>query len=181
MPSDAVIVETVNFEELQRALAEAPAETAKYVKTPLFRFARRVARRVKREQLSGRPGIEGGPWKRLKDKNLFGFTTGNDLSTLKAITKASRILRTHIEGATITPRQSGFLFLRRKTGRVGAGTVFGRVRSVTIPARVQFESLWRQEIPKAGEQIADAMQRAMSDSFDRKMKGVSSLVQGVVG
>lgn len=180
MPSDAIIAETVNFAELQQALAEAPAETARYVKTPLFRFARRVVRRVKREQLSGRPGIEGGPWKRLKDKNVKGFTIGTDLSHLKAVTKASRILRTHIEGATITARAGGLLFLSRKTGRAGTGTVFARVRSVRIPPRVQFESIWRQEIPKAGEQIQEAMQRALSVALDRRMKALSATVQQLV-
>lgn len=179
MPTDAVIATTVNFTELQQAFADAPVETARWVKTPLFRFARRVARQVKAESLSGRPGILGGPWKRLKDKNVQGFTTGSDLGSLKAVTKASRIVRTHIEGATITAQGEGFLFLSRKTGKAGTGAVFARVRSVTIPARVQFEAPWRQEIPKATEQIGDAMQRAMSAALDRRMTAISSAVQRV--
>ncbi len=180
MPSDAIVAQAVNFDELREALAAAPKETSRYVKTPMFRFARRVARRVKREELSGRPGIAGGPWKRLSDKNVRGFTVGQELADLKAITKASRIVRTHIEGATITPRQVGFLFLSRKTGRKGQGTVFARVRAVHIPPRVKFESIWRQEIPKAGEQIQDAMHRAVSAALDARMKAVSSFVQRAV-
>ena len=179
MPTQAVIVESVNFEELKQAMAEAPVETYRYVKTPLFRFARRVAKRVKVESLSGRPGIIGGPWRRLKDKNVQGFSTGSDLATLKAVNKVSRILRTHVEGATITPKGGGFLFLSTKTGRKGGGTIFARVKSVTIPARVKVVEPWQQEIPKASAQVADAVHRAMSAALDRHMKVVRSAVQRV--
>jgi hypothetical protein len=179
MPTDAIIAKTVNFTELQQAFADAPLETYRYVKTPLFRFARRVARRVKVESLSGRPGIAGGPWRRLKDKNVQGFSTGSDLGSLKAVNKVSRIVRTHVEGAVITAKGGGFLFLSSKTGKKGGGTVFARVRSVTIPARVKFEEPWRQEIPKASEQIADAMHRAMSAALDRRMQALGSAVQRV--
>ena len=180
MPTDAVIAQAVNFTELQQAFADAPVETARWVKTPLFRFARRVAKRVKTDSLSGRPGIAGGPWKRIKDKNVQGFQTGSDLASLKAVNKVSRIVRTHVEGATITAKGGGFLFLSRKTGKAGTGAVFARVKSVTIPARVKFEEPWRQEIPKATEQIGDAMQRAMRAALDRRMKAISSVVQRVV-
>lgn len=180
MPTDAVIASAVNFEELRQALADAPVETARYVKTPLFRFARRVAKRIKVESLSGRPGIEGGPWKRIKDKNVQGFTAGSDLGSLKAVNKVSRILRTHVEGATITAKGAGFLFLSRKNGKAGGGSVFARVRSVTIPARVKVLEPWQQEVPKAGEQISDAMHRAMQVVMDRRLKAISSAVQQVV-
>jgi len=180
MPTDAVIAEAINFEELQQALAEAPVETARYVKTPLFRFARRVAKRIKVESLSGRPGIDGGPWKRVKDKNVQGFSTGSDLGSLKAVNKVSRILRTHVEGATITAKGAGFLFLSRKNGKAGTGKVFARVKSVRIPARVKMLEPWQQEIPKAGEQVSDAVHRAMSVALDRRMKAISSVVQRVV-
>lgn len=180
MPTDAVIADVVNFGELRQALADAPVETARFVKTPLFRFARRVAKRIKVESLSGRPGIEGGPWKRIKDKNVQGFSTGSDLSTLKAVNKVSRILRTHVEGATITAKTGGFLFLSRKTGKSGSGNVFARVKSVTIPARVKVVEPWQSEIPKASEQISDAMHRAMQVVIDRRLKAISSAIQGVV-
>ncbi len=178
MPTDSIIGTAVNFTELQQAFADAPAETYRYIKTPLFRFARRVAKRVKTDSLSGRPGIVGGPWKRIKDKNVQGFQTGSDLGSLKAVNKVSRIVRTHVDGAVITAKGGGFLFLSRKarTGKAGTGAVFARVRSVTIPARVKFEEPWRQEIPKAGEQIADAMHRAMRAALDRRMTAVGSAI-----
>lgn len=178
MPTDAVIGQAINFEELKQAFAEAPAETARFVKTPLFRFARRVAKRVKVESLSGRPGIAGGPWRRLKDKNVQGFTTGSTLATLKAVNKVSRILRTHVEGATITAKGGGFLFLSRKN-RKGTGAIFARVKSVTIPARVKVVEPWQQEIPKAMEQVGTAVHRALSVALDRRMKAIGAAVQRV--
>jgi len=179
MPTDGAIVDVVNFEELQQALHEAPVETFRYVKTAMFRFARRVARTVKTESLSGRPGIAGGPWRRLSDKNIQGFTVGTDLASLKSVNKASRIVRTHIEGAVITPKSGGFLFLSRKNGR-GTGRIFARVKSVTIPARVPFEQPWQREIPNATAQIADAVQRALSGALDQRMQAISAAVSRVV-
>jgi hypothetical protein len=176
MPTDAVIGQAINFDELRQAFADAPAETARFVKTPLFRFARRVAKRVKVESLSGRPGILGGPWRRIKDKNVQGFTTGSTLGNLKAVNKVSRILRTHVEGATITAKGAGFLFLSRKTGTTGSGTVFARVKSVRIPARVKVVEPWQQEIPKATEQVGEAVHRAMSVALDRRMQTLSAAV-----
>jgi hypothetical protein len=180
MPTQGLIVEPHNFDELQRALEAAPAEAFRYVKSPVFRFARRVARRVKLEGLSGRPGIAGGPWKRLSDKNVRGFTVGSDLGSLKAVSKASRILRTHIEGATITARGAGYLFLSKKSGKAGAGRVFARVRSVTIPARVPFESIWQAEIPLVGEQVSDALHRAVTVAIERQMKTLTSAALQVI-
>lgn len=179
MPTDGVYGQAINFDELRQAFAEAPAETARFVKTPLFRFAKRVAKRVKVDSLSGRPGIVGGPWRRLKDKNARGFLAGTDLSNLQAVNKVSRILRTHVEGRKIDAPAGGFLFLIRKSSKAGAGNVFARVKSVKIPARVKFEEPWRQEIPKATEQIGDAVHRAMSVAFDRRMKAITNAVQTV--
>jgi len=177
MATQGIFVEAVNFRELQQAFADAPAETARFVKTPMFRFARRVAKRVKVDSLSGRPGIKGGPWRRLKDKNVQGFTTGSDLGSLKAVNKVSRILRTHVEGATITAKDGGFLFLSRKSGTMGKGAIFARVRSVTIPARVKVVEPWQQEIPKAIEQVGEAVHRAMRVVLERRMQAFSGAVQ----
>ncbi len=178
MATDSIIGQAINFEELKQAFEDAPKETARWVKTPLFRFAKRVAKRVKVDSLSGRPGIKGGPWRRLKDKNVQGFATGSSLGSMRAVNRVSRVLRTHIEGATITAKAGGFLFLSRKNG-TKTGSVFARVRSVTIPARVKFEEPWKQEIPKAGEQITDAVHRAMSVALDRRMKRIGSVVSGL--
>jgi hypothetical protein len=153
-------------------LQEVPEISRKFVKTAMRRFANRVAKQTKVQYLSGRPGIQGGPWRRVKDKNVRGFTVGNGLSDLRAVNKVSRVLRTHVEGAVITPKQAGFLFLSRKSGKAG-GQIFARVKSVTIPARVPFESVWRRELPRGEKEIGDALHRAINLSLDQRMQVIS--------
>lgn len=180
MPTDSIIVESHNFDELQQAFAAAPTLTERYVKTALFRFARRVARNTKREYLRGGAGIKGGPWARLSDKNVRGFTVGGELASLKAVSKVSRIVRTHVEGAVITARSAGYLYLSTKTGVAGQGTVFARARSVTIPARIPFESVWREAIPKGSQDVLAAADRALRQAMDERMKAVSAVVTRLV-
>jgi hypothetical protein len=174
MPS----LEAVNLKELQQAFEEAPELTTRYVKGELSRFARRVRRKTIRERMSGRPGIEGGQFTR--GKHVQGFATGSELATLKAVNKISRILRVHEEGAVITPRAAGWLYLSRKSGQAGQGRIFARVKSVTIPARLGFEALWRREVPDGQRRIADAMARAMRVSMERRMKAITSTIQRIV-
>ena len=179
MPTDSITVESHNFDELRKAFDAAPKLAERYVKTALFRFARRVARNTKREYLRGGAGIKGGPWARLKDKNIRGFTVGGDLSNLKAVSKVSRIVRTHVEGAVITPRQAGYLYLSKKSGVAGQGSVFARARSVTIPARIPFESVWREAIPKGSQDVLDAADRAMRQALDERMQAISAVIKRV--
>jgi len=153
--------------------------SARFCKTVLPRFSKRVAKRVKVESLSGRPGIVGGPWRRLKDKNVKGVTKGKYLSDLRAVNSVSKVLRTHVEGATITARGVKGLFLRTGKHGKGTGSIFARVKSVTIPARVKFEEPWRQEIPRAQKETADALHRAMMLSFEQRMKVVSQYLNKV--
>lgn len=181
MPTDSLTAQWINGEELARAFAEAPVETGRYVKTAFFRFSRRVARRTKTQYLKGAPGINGGRWSRISDRNLRGFTTGNDLGSLKAVSKASRIIRTHIEGATIQARTAGgLLYLSRKNGKAGQGKVFARVQSVRIPARIPFASVWESELPKVAEDTLDAAHRAVRAVTERNMKTITSAVQGML-
>lgn len=179
MPTQGLIVEAVNIDELRQAFNDAPKETYTFVKQAMFRFARRVARKTKSEYLSGAPGIKGGPWKRIKDKNITGFTSGSDLAGLKAITKTSRIVRTHVEGATITAKGGGFLFLSRKNNRKGEGAIFARVRSVTIPARVPIQAVWQREMPKAMDDVGSALERSMRVALERNLKAFTQTVNWI--
>jgi hypothetical protein len=149
------------------------------VKTALSRFANRVSKQVKVQGLSGRPGIKGGPWCRIKDKNVRGIVAGKDLSDLRAVNRVSRVVRTHVEGATITAKGAGFLFLRRGKQGKGTGSVFARVRSVTIPARVPFESVWRKELPRGIDEVNAALTRAINLSFDQRMEVISKYINKV--
>lgn len=176
MASNSLTAEAVNFTELREAFDKAPLEATRWVRSALFRFQRRVTKRVKVESLSGRPGIAGGPWRKLSDKNVRGATRGDTLATLKAINKVSRVLRTHVEGATITPKRAGLLWLSKKSGVAGKGKIFAFASSVKIPARVKVVEPWSQELPKAGRDVMDATHRAVSLSIQRRMKTLSSAV-----
>ncbi len=189
MPTEGLIVDPVNVEELRRALADAPDLTARYVKQELFRFARRVRKTVIRERMKGpkatgplakSPGeaLHGGQF--LRGKHIQGFTVGNELANLKAVSKISRMLRVHEEGATITPKQAGMLVLSRKTRVAGKGHIFARVTSVRIPARLRFESTWRRELPDGQRRIHAAMERAVRVAMERRMKAVSSVITRTV-
>jgi hypothetical protein len=175
---DQITVSAINFDKAQEALNAASNVSARFVKTALQRFAKRVAKRVKVEGLSGRPGIKGGPWRRIKDKNVRGFTAGKDLSDLRAVNTVSKVLRTHVEGATITAKAGGFLFLSRKNGHK-TGSVFARVRSVTIPARVPFEPVWRKELPRGLEEVHAALHRAVNLTLDQRMQTISKYLNKV--
>ena len=114
---DNITVTAINFDQAEKALNAASDISSRFAKTALQRFAKRVAKRTKVDYLSGRPGIKGGPWRRIKDKNVRGFTAGKDLSDLRAVNTVSRVLRTHVDGATISAKAGGLLFLSRKSGK----------------------------------------------------------------
>ena len=175
---DKITVTAINFDKAEKALNVAPNITARFVETALQRFAKRVVKRTKFDYLSGRPGIKGGPWRRIKDKNVRGFTAGKDLASLRAINTVSRVLRTHVEGAVISAKAGGFLFLSRKSGKA-AGKVFARVTSVNIPARVHFETAWRKELPRGIEEVQAALYRAVNLSLDQRMDVIAKYINKV--
>ena len=175
---DKITVTAINFDKAEKALNAASDISARFAKTALQRFAKRVAKRTKVDYLSGRPGIKGGPWRRIKDKNVRGFTAGKDLSDLRAVNTVSRVLRTHVDGATISAKDGGFLFLSRKSGK-GSGSVFARVKTVTIPARVHFETAWRKELPRGIEEVRASLFRAINLSFDQRMDVISKYINKV--
>lgn len=201
MPTQGIIVSTVNFKELQEAIAIAPIETWRFAKTEMDRFAKRVRRKTI-QGMSGTPAVRGssdqfgrakgktrsiqaksasdplhgGQFKR--GKHIQGFATGGDLSSLKSVSKISRILRVHEEGATISAKGGWFLFLSRKTSHAGTGKIFSRVKSVTIPPRLHFAQTWNKEIPDGTKRVMDGIHRAMRTVLDRRMKAISSAVQG---
>ena len=174
MPT-AIAAEAINFDELKRALALAPALVTRNVKGELGRFAKRVRKTVIRERLSGRPGIDGGQFTR--GKHIQGFATGSDLSTLKAVNKISRILRVHEEGGIITPTHGEWLYLSKKTRVKGKGTIRARVKQVVIPARLQFEVTWKRAVPEGFKKVADGVERAVRQAVDQQMKSLAGVVQ----
>lgn len=176
---DRITVSAINFDKAEQALNAASNISARFSKTALQRFAKRVAKRTKVDYLSGRPGIKGGPWRRIKDKNVRGFTAGKDLSDLRAVNTVSKVLRTHVEGAVISAKGAGFLFLSRKNTVPKTGKIFARVKTVTIPARVHFETAWRKELPRGIEEVQAALYRAVNLSLDQRMDVISKYINKV--
>lgn len=169
--------DVINVQELSRALGDAPKLVQRNVKSEMLRFVRRVRRKTIRERMNGRPGIDGGQFKR--GKHVQGFVTGTDLASLKAVNKISRILRVHEEGGVITPKQGEWLFLSRKNRVKGQGKIFARVRQVVIPARLGFQALWRRELPDGLRRVQAGIDRAMREAMDRQLKAVTSLIRRI--
>lgn len=194
MPS-AIATEVINVEELQRALDTAPGLVFRNVKSEMFRWSRRVRKKVIRERLSGRPGLDGGQFK--KGKHVQAFVTGTELENLKAVNKISRILRPHEDGGVIPgpvairlkkglpqdPRKVRGLFklpgkpaLAVKEG-TGIRILYLLRRNIRIPARLGFQALWKRELPEAYAKIHDGMERAMREAIDKQLKAISRAVQ----
>ncbi len=176
---DKITVAAINFDEVRRAFADVPDLAFKYCNTAMLPFGRRVAHQTKSDYLHGGSGIKGGPWARIKDKNIRGFTAGTELGTLRSVTKVSKLVKTHVEGAVITAKAGGFLFLSKKiasnrTGR--SGKIFARLRSVTLPARIPFEAVWQSNLPRGEKETDNALHRAMDQALRQRMKMVSSIV-----
>lgn len=193
--ASAIASEVINVDELHRALGLAPGLVQRNVKSEMFRWARRVRKKVIRERLSGRPGIEGGQFK--KGKHVQAFVVGNELANLKAVSKISRILRAHEEGAVIPgpvairlqkglpqdPRKVPGIFklagkpaLAVKDGN-GIRILYMLRRNVRIPARLGFEALWRRELPEAYEKINAGVERAIREALDKQMKEIARAIQ----
>ena len=191
---DEIRVIAVNFDVVQEGLRLAPDRAAKFAKQELGRFAKRVRRRVI-QGMSGKKSVVarntksgfqflssarkspsealfGGQFK--KGGHIQARAGGTDLNNLYGVTKISRILRVHEEGATITAKGAGFLFLSRKTGSAGGGKIFARVKSVTIPPRLGFEKTWNAMVPDGIKRVESGINRAVFEALTRKMKAVSS-------
>ena len=193
--ADQIRVIAVNFDVVQEGFRIAPDRAYKFARQELDRFAKRVRRKVI-QGMNGRKSVVmrstkkygaqflssarkapseplyGGQFK--KGGHIQGRAAGTDLTNLYAVTSISRILRVHEEGATITAKQAGFLFLSRKSGNAGGGKIFARVKSVTIPPRLHFEKTWNAMVPDGTKRVEDAIHRAVVEAVTGKMKTVSA-------
>ncbi|MGH7260871.1 MAG: hypothetical protein ACREI9_09340 [Nitrospiraceae bacterium] len=209
---DRVDVQTVNFDEVQQAFNDAPLLTFKFVKQEFKRNENRFRKAFIRARMSGAPGIMWGKrGKNVKQVggNVRAFTKDDgSLGSLSFTARISRLLRTHEEGATLTPKTGGALAIALMPGLphkvAGAEQMFGQklfkvpgthllaikegeavkplyvlVPSVTIPARLGFVNFWKASVPEFKGKIRAAMQRAMGMAFDRRMKKIGSLVSRI--
>lgn len=190
--ADGIKVLTINFDVVQEGFRLAPDRTYKFAKQEMDRFALRVRKKVI-QGMNGRksvftrttkhgvqvlssaksPGdrLYGGQFK--EGGHIKAYAKGTDLASLRAVNSISRILRVHEEGATITPKKAGFLFLSRKAAG-GQGMMFARVKSVHIPPRLNFDRTWNQLVPDGINKIEKAVGRAVREAITLRMQAIQS-------
>lgn len=190
---DGIKIATINFDVVQEGFRLAPERAYQFAHQEMDRFAMRVRKKVI-QGMSGRKSVvtrstkygiqvlsspkspsdrlHGGQFK--QGGHIKAYAVGSDLSSLRAVTSISRILRVHEEGATITPRKAAFLFLSRKTSTPGKGKVFARVMSVRIPPRLNFEKTWKALLPDGAKKVEAAVGRAVREALTSRMKTIQS-------
>ena len=177
--ADRIETQVYNVTEFGQALGEAPQDVFTFAKQELGRGIRRFRKTVIRERMSGGAGLDWKNKPAIKGK-IRAFAFGDDLSSLGAQSRISRLLRVHEEGATITAKNGGYLYLSRKTGKSGRGAIFARLRSVTIPARLGFVDTWnRVGKPDLLAKLQSAIERGFRVAMERRMKALQSFVSKV--
>ena len=161
---EAVVIDQTGF---KKAMRKAPQAMFRSLQQALFRHHTRFNAKMKRERLSGRPGLRAATG--TLRRGLIVRREGSTLDSL-AVTSAfsgahSFFAHVHETGMTIKPKRGPFLiFPIRKgaapsEGMVGAGNIsrssqivrFVRARSVTIPPRLEFRKTFdsmRSELAK---------------------------------
>ncbi len=178
---------TVNFEELQQALQDAPGLAFTYCRQELDRAGKRFKRRLITERMSG-AGIHW-PDARKAGGATGSWVTGSSLEDLLLTIRGAHFLIPHEFGATIT---SPFLKIsaakfdidrldlgKRKltvhTGRRGRKYFIMRIgHPITIPARLGFRALWASMLPDTIEKLNQALVRSMQVAFERRLHSISS-------
>lgn len=161
------------FDFLGGALSNLSRLTYRYVRQEMSRHLPRFKRRLKKERMSGRPGIEA-PFL-SKGKHVATWVEGKDMQSLTANAKIGRVLKAHEEGRTIRPREpGGWLFIR--VGPRRGKKVVGRIKELRIPARLGFKDLWNSMLPDLKTRIRNAQQRAIKVATDKAGKRVIKLV-----
>lgn len=194
-------VEGINLEEMQEALRDAPDLAYKFVRREMVRIGNRFKKRLKKEHMSGRPGIKAtqlGPGQ----TKVFG----NKLTDLKLVGIGGPVLALHEKGGPITappgkalaiplpgverlhgrgsPTQTfadlillkrpGLLaLLGRRLPHGGFQAMYVLHRSVYIPPRLGYKALWNEMMPENLAKLEGEIMRAMHMSMERKMKIVS--------
>jgi hypothetical protein len=116
MPTDGVIVQAINFEEVRQAFAEAPDLAYRYLRTEMHRATARVRRRFMAQRMHGPPGIRGGEWLKQHKRHLKYWTAGQGLGSLQSGIRISRFLAQHEFGGVVTAQHKGRDMLRIPIG-----------------------------------------------------------------
>jgi hypothetical protein len=154
----------VNMPGFLKAIVDTPKVQLRYMRGELSRGVKRIRKSFIQKQLHGPPGIKAN--KLAKGKNVFTFVQGSSLDRLGAKIGISRILHVHEKGMTITPKDSGLLYLHAK----GRGPIFAVARKVVIPARLRFRQLVHAETPAMLRKVGDAGKRATEQTLSKGLR-----------
>ena len=116
MSTDAIFVQTINFEEVQEAFKAAPALGTQYLKTEMRRATARVRKRFMAQRMHGPPGIQGGEWLKQHKRHIKYWVAGNDMASLQATIRIDRFLAVHEFGGVVTAHNKGRDMLRIPIG-----------------------------------------------------------------
>lgn len=116
MSTDAIKVETLNFQEVSQAFKEAPELAGQYLKAEMHRATARVRKRFMAQRMHGPPGIRGGEWLKQHKRHIKYWTIGRDLGSLQSAIRIDRFLAQHEFGGTVTAQHKGRDMLRIPIG-----------------------------------------------------------------
>ena len=165
-----LVFEALGAKELAEGFRDSQKTKVRFMRSEAKRGGQRVRKVFIRKDLSGRPGIEGGQFK--KGKQVFTFVSGRDGEDISANIGISKGLRTHEEGFTFRPRRGEYLYIRaHKTGR-GTGQIVAKVKQVTIPKRTHLRVRVKEMAPEVAQKIAEAGARGVEVSVKRSLERV---------
>lgn len=186
-------IDSVNVGEMQAALRDAPDIAFKFVRTEMERIGKRFKRKMKKEHLSGRPGLA---WPKGMAIPISAKVSGSDLMALKLVSRAARVLAVHEVTHTTTPpfikiplakldrhRLSMAEFTGKAyTGKGGAVFTILRMgggRSFTIPARLHFKDTFNAMMPENLKKLEGEAVRAVRLAFEKRLKVVGRFLEKV--
>lgn len=162
--------DVLGAKELAQGFRDGQKTKLRFMRSEAKRGGQRVRKAFIRKDLSGRPGIEGGQFK--KGKQVFTFVSGKEGEDISANIGISKGLRTHEEGFTFRPRRGEWLFIRaHKAGR-GTGEIVAKVKQVTIPKRTHLRVRVKEMAPEVAQKIAEAGARGVEVSVKRSLERV---------
>jgi hypothetical protein len=154
--------------ELKATIVDAQKLKVQFMRSEFKRGGNRVRREFIRRDLSGRPGIEGGPWR--KGKHVFSYVVGRSQDDVGVMVGINKALRVHEEGHTFHPVKGQYLYLRSNKHGRGTGTIMARVKQVTIPKRTHFVDLTREMAPSIVQKAGEAGYRGVVVAAERHLK-----------
>lgn len=180
------------IENVGAMLTRAPDLTYTYVRQELQRFANRFKKKLARERMSGRPGINWYGARTLKNSKHFKYyVEGTNIKSLAMVSKISGTLMAHETGATIRAKPGGWLYiidrkakyagatarkLRAKMGWTAPSGIVGKVKQVVIPARLEFRKTFRTMLPEEKARLNKAIGRALQVASERNAKTVRTMM-----